>query len=79
MSTKPMKPIKKPPKQLNIEDTESLKCDACGNYTFIKSYFIRRVSPLMSPNGQEAMIPIEVFACGNCGKVPDKMIPKGNE
>ena len=79
MSTKPMKPIKTPPKQLNIEDTESLKCDACGNYTFIKSYFIRRVSPLMSPNGQEAMITIEVFACGNCGKVPDKMIPKGNE
>jgi|TARA_Y100000996_G_C22311451_1_gene556412 hypothetical protein len=79
MTVKPMKPIKKPPKQLNIEDTESLKCDACGNYTFIKSYFIRRVSPLMSPTGQEAMIPIEVFACGNCGKVPDKMIPKGDE
>ena len=79
MTVKPMKPIKKPPKQLTIEDTESLKCDACGNYTFIKSYFIRRVSPLMSPTGQEAMIPIEVFACGNCGKVPDKMIPKGDE
>ena len=79
MSTKPVKPIKKPPKQLNIEDTESLKCDACGNYSFIKSYFIRRVSPLMSPTGQEALIPIEVFACGNCGKVPDKMIPKGDE
>ena len=78
MSTTPMKPIKKPPKQLNIEDTESLKCDACGNYTFIKSYFIRRVSPLMSPTGQEAMIPIEVFACGNCGKVPDKMIPSND-
>ena len=78
MSTKPMKPIKTPPKQLNIEDTESLKCDACGNYTFIKSYFIRRVSPLMSPTGQEAMIPIEVFACGNCGKVPDKMIPSND-
>ena len=27
MSTKPVKPIKTPPKQLNIEDTESLKCD----------------------------------------------------
>ena len=39
-----MKPIKKPPKQLNIEDTESLKCDACGN----------------------------------CGKVPDKMIPSND-
>ena len=40
MSTKPMKPIKTPPKKLNIKDTESLKCDACGNYSFIKSYFI---------------------------------------
>ena len=78
MSTKPMKPIKKPPKQLNIEDTESLKCVACGIYTFLNSYFIRRVSPLMSPTGQEAMIPIEVFACGNCGKVPDKMIPSND-
>ena len=64
-----MKPIKKPPKQLNIEDTESLKCDACGNYTFIKSYFIRRVSPLMSPTGQEAIIPVGVFACDHCGHV----------
>ena len=79
MSTKPLKPIKQPQKQLHIEDTESLTCDDCGNYSFIKSYFIRRVSALMSPSGQEAMIPIEVFSCGNCGKVPDKMMPKGNE
>ena len=45
MSTKPMKPIKKPQKEIHIEDTESIKCDDCGN----------------------------------CGKVPDKMIPKGDE
>ena len=79
MSTKPMKPIKPPQKQININDTESLKCDDCSNYLFIKSYFIRRISALMSPNGQEAMIPIEVFSCGNCGKVPDNMMPKGDE
>ena len=79
MSTKPMKQIKPPQKKLHIEDTESLTCDDCGNYSFIKSYFIRRVSALMSPSGQEALIPIEVFSCGNCGKVPEKMMPKGNE
>ena len=79
MSTKPLKPIKPPQKQININDTESLKCDDCSNYLFIKSYFIRRISALMSPNGQEALIPIEVFSCGNCGKVPDNMMPKGNE
>ena len=50
-----------------------------GNYSFIKSYFIRRISPIVSPTGQEALVPIEVFSCGNCGKVPDSMMPKGNE
>tara|TARA_A100001011_G_scaffold339631_1_gene371180 strand:+ start:1191 stop:1430 length:240 start_codon:yes stop_codon:yes gene_type:complete len=79
MSTKPMKPIKTPQKKLNIKDTESLTCDDCGNYLFIQSYFIRRVSPIVSPTGQEALIPIEVFSCGNCGKVPDNMMPKGDE
>ena len=79
MNMKPKKPIKQPQKQVNIEDTESLVCDDCGNYTFIKSYFIRRLSPLMSPTGQEAMIPVQVYSCGNCGKVPDKLMPTGNE
>ncbi len=63
--------------EIDINDTETIVCEDCGNATFIKSYFIRRVSPLMSPTGQEALIPIEVFACGNCGKVPDKMMLQG--
>ena len=79
MSTKPMKPLKKPQKEINIKDTESIKCEECGNYSFIKAYFIRRISPLMSPTGQEAMVPIQVYSCGNCGKVPDKFMPTGNE
>ena len=29
----------------------------------------------MSPTGQEAMVPIQVYSCGNCGKVPDKFMP----
>ena len=74
-----MKPIKPPNKEINIKDTESIKCEECGNYSFIKAQFIRRISPIVSPTGQEAMIPIEVFSCGNCGKVPDKMMPKGDE
>ena len=77
-----MKPIKggQPPQaQVDINDTEMVKCDDCGNASFIQAFFLRRLSALMSPNGQEAMIPIEVFSCGNCGKVPDNMMPKGDE
>ena len=24
----------------------------------------------MSPTGQEAVVPVQVYSCGNCGKVP---------
>ena len=79
MSTKPMKPLKKPQQEIDINDTETITCEDCSNATFIPAFFLRRISPIVSPTGQEAMIPIEVFSCGNCGKVPDKMMPKGDE
>ena len=79
MNMKPQKPIKQPQQQINIEDTESLICDECGNASFIQCFFIRRISPIVSPTGQEAMVPIQVYSCGNCGKVPEKLMPTGNE
>ncbi len=77
-----MKPLggKQPPQtQIDINDTEIVKCDDCGNASFIQAFFLRRLSALMSPTGQEAMIPVQVYSCGNCGKVPDKLMPTGNE
>ena len=81
MSTKPMKPLKggQPPQtQIDINDTEMIKCDDCGNASFIQAFFLRRLSALMSPTGQEAMIPVQIYSCGNCGKVPEKLMPDNN-
>ena len=76
-----MKPIKggQPPQtQIDINDTEIVKCEDCGNASFIQAFFLRRLSALMSPTGQEAMIPVQIYSCGNCGKVPDKLMPDNN-
>ena len=75
MSTKPMKPLKKPQQEIDINDTETITCEDCNNATFIPAFFLRRISPIVSPTGQEAMVPIQVYSCGNCGKVPDKLMP----
>ena len=32
----------------------------------------------MSPTGKEALIPIQVFSCGNCGTIPQNMIEENN-
>ena len=77
MNMKPQKPISKPQAKVDLSQAESIKCEECGNYSFIQSYFLKRLSPLVSPTGQEAVIPIQVFSCGDCGTIPKKMMPDG--
>ena len=77
MSTKPMKPLKKPQSaqvQVDLRDAETIKCNDCNNYLFITSFILKRLSAIVSPNGQEALIPVQVYSCGNCGKVADGML-----
>ena len=75
MSTKPMKPIGKQKQQtVDLAKADTMKCDDCGNYLFINSYVIKRISAIMSPNGQEGLVPVQVYSCGNCGKVAEGML-----
>ena len=63
--------------QVDLKQADTVKCDDCGNYLFITAHVIKRISPILSPTGQEALIPIQVYSCGNCGKVP-KMFLEGS-
>ena len=63
-----------PPQQIDIGDTETIICEKCGYASFIQSFFLKRISPLVSPTGKEAIVPIQVFACGNCGTIPKNMM-----
>ena len=73
MTTKPMKPLKNPNAQVRVDlkDAETIKCNSCNNYLFITSFILKRLSALVSPNGQEALIPVQVYSCGNCGEVAE--------
>jgi len=77
MSTKPMQPLPQSKQSVDLSKAENVSCDDCGNYLFINSYVIKRISAILSPTGQEAIAPIQVYSCGNCGKVP-KMFLEGS-
>ena len=64
--------------QLNIDLNQTTEevCDACENTTFQQVYQMRRLSALLSPTGQPAMIPIQVFACAKCGHINPEFLPK---
>lgn len=55
--------------QIDFSKTAEVKCDSCGNPTFKQTLLIRKMSALVSPNGQETIIPMQVFACEKCGHV----------
>ena len=73
---KPMRPMPGQKQQVKVDlsQAETMKCEYCGNYIFIKGSVIKRLSALVSPTGEEALIPIEIYSCGNCGKVPKTML-----
>ena len=58
--------------QLDMSKTTKLECE-CGNDKYKQSYMIRKLSALVSPTGQEALIPIQVFMCEKCGVIPEEL------
>ena len=55
--------------QIDMSKTTPIKCESCENQTFKQTLLIRRLSALISPNGQETIVPMAVFACEKCGHV----------
>ena len=78
MTMKPMKKLKKSNMntqvQVDLRDAETIKCGSCSNYLFITSFILKRLSAIVSPSGQEALIPVQVYSCGNCGQVAEGML-----
>tara|TARA_B100001167_G_C16516417_1_gene188043 strand:+ start:63 stop:374 length:312 start_codon:yes stop_codon:yes gene_type:complete len=63
--------------QVDLTKADTIMCDDCGNYLFITSHVIKRISAIISPTGQEAIVPVQVYSCGSCGRVP-KMFLEGS-
>ncbi len=55
--------------QIDISKTSAIKCEKCENQTFKQSLLLRKLSALVSQNGQETLVPVQVFACEKCGHV----------
>ena len=66
--------------QMNIDfsktTAEVCENEECKNETFVQVYRLRRLSALLSPTGQPTMIPMQTFACAECGNINATLSPK---
>ena len=61
--------------QIDLSQAETILCEKCGNGLFIQSFFLKKISALVSPTGQESIVPVQVYSCGNCGHINRKLNP----
>jgi hypothetical protein len=58
-----------PQGQPDIDPTDlpEVECE-CGSNTFQEAYKMKMVSKIVSPTGEEGLMPIQTFVCSQCGK-----------
>jgi hypothetical protein len=72
------------PLNLKLSDQPTYICEnildeneVCDGNTFFPVVFFKVLSPLVSPSGQEELIPVQTFRCSTCGTIPThEMFPK---
>ena len=53
----------------DMSKASNIVCEKCQNSTFKQTLMLSKLSALVSPNGQETIVPMQVFACEKCGHV----------
>ena len=66
---------------LNVDFSQTTEevCGECGNDTFVQVFKIRKLSALLSPAGQETIVPMQVFACTKCNHINSDFLPKDED
>ena len=59
---------------IDLNNVDNIKCDECESETFTPVFVIKHISALMSPTGQETMVPIQLFKCSKCGHINERFL-----
>ena len=67
------------PPQLNvpIEQLVTAQCQECGGEIFAEGLLIKKISALLTANGQAGIVPIQAFYCVKCAAVLEEFLPEG--
>jgi uncharacterized Zn finger protein len=68
--------LQSPNVKLDLSQASDLECSKCGNKFFHTVYMFKQISALISPAGKPSIIPIETFACLECGNINKEFLPK---
>jgi DNA-directed RNA polymerase subunit RPC12/RpoP len=60
---------------LDITQTTEVLCNDCGHNIFVPAFMFREASKFLTGTSEDALIPIQIFVCDDCGKPMEQSIP----
>ena len=67
-----------PPKQpkIDLSKAKEIKCQNCGGTVFIPGTKFLKISKIVTGTPNDAIIPVELYLCGDCGEICEELLPK---
>jgi hypothetical protein len=61
---------------VDLSQAKDMLCGKCGGDTFAPGFRFKKISRLLTGTPQDAVIPIELYLCVECGEVLEELLPK---
>jgi transcription elongation factor Elf1 len=61
--------------KLDWTQAQDFTCSHCGSEYFINAVMVKKFSKFVTGTQNDAVIPVDILLCGNCGKPVDELIP----
>lgn len=64
------------PPKISLKDAKEISCQECGGTVFLEGNKFLKVSKLLTGQSQDAIMPVPVYLCGDCGEICEELLPK---
>jgi len=61
--------------KINLRDCPTIKCESCGSIYFREVIYLKKVSKIMTGDGEDTTVPFPIYKCDDCGHINDGFNP----
>lgn len=62
--------------RVDLSQAKDMNCIHCGGEYFINAVMVKKISRFVTGTTNDAVLPVDVLLCGNCGKPLEDLLPK---
>jgi len=62
--------------KIDLSKAKEIVCQECGGSVFIPGNKFLKISKLVTGTPKDAIIPVELYLCGDCGEINQELLPE---